>query len=482
MVLRPTVVAPAPMGGKPVKVRRKPFLFSIRSSKTFLFWTAAIGLFTSTFVHSILFPLSPFIVHRVMHPEDAESYHKASSLSMGTESTSQETGVLVACYAVGLLMGSPLFGWLGDKIKQRRLPMLLGILASMMANFLFMFSTTYWMLLAARYLQGIANACVWTMSLCLVADNWPTSELGFQMGRLVGFYPLGLVVGLPVGGVLYSKLGPQAPFVASSIIGGVDFFMRLFVVEPGHCPAEWLSTPKDEEEAKSDHHSDTTVVLDTQGSHQNVTAWQLLKHPRLIVSLLLTVMVAIFMSAFEPTLTMRFATEWDFDAAECGLILIAFMVPMVVASAGFGWLCDRYGCKIVGLASLVAIAPMGVVMGLPDHRVSYWLFLPILATVGVLTAGCQAPVFPEIAKVVEQANQYRTSEKDGLAKSYALFNAAYGTGMCLGPILAGFIYGSIGFFWLCCILSAMPFICIPLVYLYTGGSRNLIVMQGSAVK
>lgn len=75
-------------------------------------------------------------------------------------------------------MGSPIFGWLGDKIKQRRLPMLLGTGASMAANILFMLSVTYPMLLIARFLQGVSNACVWTMCLCLIADNWPREELG----------------------------------------------------------------------------------------------------------------------------------------------------------------------------------------------------------------------------------------------------------------------------------------------------------------
>jgi predicted MFS family arabinose efflux permease len=100
---------------------------------------------------------------------------------------------------------------LGDKIKQRRIPMLLGILASMSANYVFMFATAYWMLLLARFLQGVSNACVWTMSLCLIADNWPMEELGCQMGKLVGFYPLGLVVGLPTGGNVEKKLSHTHP-------------------------------------------------------------------------------------------------------------------------------------------------------------------------------------------------------------------------------------------------------------------------------
>ncbi|KAL1933491.1 hypothetical protein VTP01DRAFT_7581 [Rhizomucor pusillus] len=191
---------------KIISSESRPIFLSIRASDQFIFATAAIGLFTSTFVHSILFPLSPFIISRINHDnnENVSSTMEATASSpFGGKSsveTSRETGILVALYAVGLLVGSPLFGWLGDKIRQRRIPMLLGISASIAANIMFMFAIAYWMLLLARFLQGVANACVWTMSLCLIADNWPESRLGLQMGKLMGFYPLGLVTGLPVGG------------------------------------------------------------------------------------------------------------------------------------------------------------------------------------------------------------------------------------------------------------------------------------------
>ncbi|CAO3583239.1 unnamed protein product [Absidia cylindrospora] len=501
MVLRPTV-APAPITDQPKKSIRRPFLLKFRSCKSFIFWTAAVGLFTSTFVHSILFPLSPFIVNRIKHNDsNDDSYHNATALASDSEATSRETGILVALYAVGLL---------GDRIKQRRVPMLLGILASMSANYVFMFANAYWMLLLARFLQGVSNACVWTMSLCLIADNWPIDELGLQMGKLVGFYPLGLVVGLPTGGILYSNLGYQSPFIASSMLCGLDFFMRLIIIEPCHSPPEWFvsqdkesqqpieekkSTPANLQDIEpshqhhrhhrnqyplSDGQSDATVVIDVSTSPDDspalrVTTLQLLKHPRLIVSLLLTIITATVMSAFEPTLSMRFAAEWNFDAADCGLILIAFMVPSVISSGICGYICDRYGGKIVAMVALVLTVPAGVLMGIPTNQSSFWVYIPILAFCGMTMAGCQAPVFPEIARVVELENKSKKNDKDGLAKSYALFNAAYGTGMCVGPIIAGFLYTSVGFFWLCCILSACFIVCIPFVYLYTGGTRDFII-------
>ena len=46
--------------------------------------------------------------------------------------------------------------------------------------------------------------------------------------------------------------------------------------------------------------------------------------------------------------------------------------------------------------------------------------------------------------------------------------------MCVGPILAGFLYGTIGFFWLCAVLAFMFVFCMPFAYFYTGKSRKFI--------
>ncbi|KAI8142460.1 major facilitator superfamily domain-containing protein [Fennellomyces sp. T-0311] len=484
------------------KTRKQPILLNVRSSDHFIFATAAIGLFTSTFVHSILFPLSPFIIDRINHRNDDPSQHLDTNAPFSSASeteTSRDTGILVALYAVGLLVGSPIFGWLGDKIKQRRIPMLMGISASIAANLIFMFAIAYWMLLLARFLQGVSNACVWTMSLCLIADNWPENQLGFQMGKIFGFYPLGIMMGLPIG-VLYAKLGYQAPFIASMVLCGIDFFMRVVIIERCHLPKEWFAKPEDVEQGKSSrpvvgsisHHrlpeistthtnissscsfNDEVPTGDGNQTKHKVTLKQLLMRPRLLVSLNLTVVVATVMSCFETVLTMRLATEWHFDEAACGLILLAFMLPSIASGAISGWFCDKYGTKIVVLISLIVVTPMCFAISIPNKNTPFWPLIIILAIGGAAMAGCQSTVFPEIANVVSNENK-SSSEKDGLATSYALFNAAYGTGMCLGPILAGFMYASVGFFWLCATLAIMFIICIPFGYFYTGEGRRLIV-------
>lgn len=192
---------------------------------------------------------------------------------------------------------------------------------------------------------------------------------------------------------------------------------------------------------------------------------------------------------------MHLAKEWGFDETACSLILIAYMLPSIASSAFSGWLCDKYGPKIVVMVSLVLVTPVCIAIGIPNHQTSFWPLAVMLAMGGATMAGCQSPVFPEIASVVAHENR-STSERAGLATSYALFNAAYGTGelileverltwmslltliivmtvgMCFGPILAGFLYGSVGFFWLCFALAMMFVVIFPFAYIYVGDRRS----------
>lgn len=126
---------------------------------------------------------------------------------------------------------------------------------------------------------------------------------------------------------------------------------------------------------------------------------------------------------------MQLASEWKFDEAAIGLILIAYMLPAIASGAVSGWLCDRYGTKIVALVSLTLVTPACVAIGIPNRNTPFWPLVLLLAVGGMTMAGCQSPIFPEIASVVARENErHKGKKRDGLATSYALFNAAYGAG------------------------------------------------------
>lgn len=143
-------------------------------------------------------PFAIDAIHKGKSPSSAvDPYHSEIANS---DSVSQDTGILLALFAAGLLLGSPLLGYLGnlekkkkfkrqyfnkkykaDRMNNRQLPMVVGISGLLGATLLFLFATKFWELLLARFLQGFSDACVWTLGMCLVADSFPIEELGTQV-------------------------------------------------------------------------------------------------------------------------------------------------------------------------------------------------------------------------------------------------------------------------------------------------------------
>lgn len=108
--------------------------------------------------------------------------------------------VSLSFYLSGLLLGSLMFGWFGCQIRQRKYLLLIGTCASILAGGAFMVSIEYWMLFPANFLQGISNASIWLMCTALIADIWPHSKWGSMIGFILSTYPLGMSLGLTLGG------------------------------------------------------------------------------------------------------------------------------------------------------------------------------------------------------------------------------------------------------------------------------------------
>lgn len=102
--------------------------------------------------------------------------------------------------------------------------------------------------------------------------------------------------------MLYSELGHEAPFIASMILSAIDILMRLVIIERSSAPKEWFE--QDLQTEKKQCNKTVNDDLQINPNPTRVTWTQLLKQPRLIVSLALTAIVATVMSAFEVMLTL----------------------------------------------------------------------------------------------------------------------------------------------------------------------------------
>src|SRR5947208_9908173 len=80
--------------------------------------------------------------------------------------------VLFACYAIAMLVATPLAGVVVDRIGHR-VPMIAGLLALAASTVLFAAVQVFPVLMLARVLQGVSAAVAWTAGLALILTVFP---------------------------------------------------------------------------------------------------------------------------------------------------------------------------------------------------------------------------------------------------------------------------------------------------------------------
>lgn len=129
------------------------------------------------------------------------------------------------------LLCCPLFGYLVDVSRTRQLPYLLGLILLAASMAMLSLAHTVWLFVAARMLQGTATAMVVVAGMALVTDSVPFEKLGQMIGYLGSAVTLGFMLGPLLGGLVFNVAGYNALFAMAFAVVGVDFVMRVAVVE-----------------------------------------------------------------------------------------------------------------------------------------------------------------------------------------------------------------------------------------------------------
>ncbi|KAG2235098.1 hypothetical protein INT48_002439 [Thamnidium elegans] len=428
------------------KSGRKPIFLKPRSSSTYVLVTVSIAMLVNMLAYSLIVPIVPFIVDALNRglPVDSGGNPYDSHVQDDAE-TSKKTGIMLAFFAVGLLIGSPIFGYMGDRIKKRKIPMLMGIGGMIISTLLFLFIDKYYQFLIARALQGFADASVWTLGMAMVADAYPIEELGSKMSKVLLSYSIGLVAGAPIGGGLYQHFGYKAPFIFVIVLAGVDFILRLLMVEKSDCLPEWLENKEIEMPAKDETiiNEEVTIGQDNETStistsnaelpvKNRVSTWTLISQPRLIAAALLAFANGII---YNPTLTVKLSKEFGLNASQIGLVFLAQMIPTFVSTPLSGWIHDRYGPKIVCITTMPLCALFMILMGTQnqDSPGGVAPLIVLFALQGFTAFAFLTPALPEIAHVA-QIEGGKVGDS-GTGRSFSIFNMAFGVGALIGPLL-----------------------------------------------
>ncbi|KAK3832578.1 MAG: major facilitator superfamily domain-containing protein [Linnemannia elongata] len=420
-------------------VGKKPFLYGLRTHKHYITLTILLALFTDMVSYGIIIPIMPSIIEH-----------------MGGDST--KTGVLVAVYAAGIMSASPIFGMISDKMASRRLPMMIGLTGLLTSTIIFMFAKVYWLLIIARFFQGVSGGAVWTLGLALMTDSFPASEMGIQMGKSLIGHTMGMLGGPPIGGLLHDAYGERAPF----------YFCIAFILMVMTALGCLIEVRADEALELREFDAELRERARAKGIEYKVplktSLWQIITTKRMIAAVTVTTLEAFDLSSLEPTLPFYLRDRFGMSEGQIGLVFIAFTMPTIVSPLA-GWVSDRYGAKILCCTAVIICACFMLVLSIENKPL--WGIVLNLVGIGLATSSFIAPILGEISAVVR-----RTGDSAAYARAFAIFNMAFSFGMLIGPIIAGYIYQHHGFKWNCITTACILFFFVPIMIMWMGDRKQ----------
>jgi MFS family permease len=121
-----------------------------------------------------------------------------------------QAGILSAAYAAGTLAASLPAGFVASRFGPRR-TVILGLCALGFVSLLFGFLKSALPLDAARFVQGIAGALIWSGALTWLINSYPEEKRGSVIGTALGTAVAGSLLG-PVLGALAASIGTEIVF------------------------------------------------------------------------------------------------------------------------------------------------------------------------------------------------------------------------------------------------------------------------------
>jgi MFS family permease len=328
-----------------------------------------------------------------------------------------EAGILSASYAAGTLLGSLPAGFVASRIGPRRTT-IFGLLLLGLSSLVFGFAEDIVLLDAARFIQGIAGALIWSGALTWLITTAPEERRGSIIGIALGTAVAGALLG-PALGAAAGEVGTEPVFSSVLLITVLLSFAASRLPE--------LRTP-------------------TTQSWREVMA-TLVSRP-VLESAVFVAVPSVMFGAIEVLVPLRIDELGGGHALIAGGFIVGAALEAVLAPLS-GRISDRVGHRlpyVIGL-SICAVAMVAIaVVATLGEMIGALIFTSLGAGL------CFAPALTLISDVAEASNLHQ-----GFAAG--LSNMAWASGQVIGGIGGGVVASLTG--------NALPSLAIALLLLAT---------------
>lgn len=245
--------------------------------------------------------------------------------------TPQQVGIVMGCFAIGLLLSRTWLGQLADQ-KSRKIVVLIGTVVGGIAPLGYLFVQSIYPLMAIRAFHGISIAAFTTGYSALVVDISPVKQRGELIGYMSLAVPIGMAIGPALGGYLQASVGYTPLFLVSASLGFLGFILASRITQDSR---QTISSQQLEDE----------VTL-----FQSRKFWEIFIAPSFLVLTLIMLLVGLLFGTLASFLPL-FIREIDLDL-NAGLFYTAAAIASFSVRIFVGRASDRYGRGLFITASL----------------------------------------------------------------------------------------------------------------------------------
>jgi MFS transporter, DHA1 family, solute carrier family 18 (vesicular amine transporter), member 1/2 len=377
--------------------------------------TGALPTHSRLMVGVIAFSLFiDFLLYGIFFPLAAHSPAKLQN--------EEQFALLYGAYAVSVLLVTPVFGYLGDRIGGR-VAMLYGLALAACAILLFGAASNFFVLLLARLFQGAASAAFWTSGLALIATHYSEKRVE-MLGYAFAAGTLGSVLGPIVGGLLFHAGGYKLPYLVTGILVAIDAPLIVFLL-----PAKGI----------------------TQGETLGIRG--LLLNKSVAVAGLAVALAAFSVGVVEPLLPVRLA-RYGTTSMAIGFIFTISTLVYGLSAPIVGRVSERLPIQKVIVLGTIAMAATLPLLAVFKGTV---LVCIALSLVNISFAFMLNPASAELGNAVDRAGMSCYSA------AYGVYNICYSIGMLATAGLASTAARRLGFWGVMLCASAILLLSIPVL-------------------
>lgn len=348
--------------------------------------------------------------------------------------TSQQIGIVMGAFAIGLLLSRAWLGNLADN-RSRKIVLLIGMAVVAIAPLGYLFVHSIPLLIAIRAFHGISIAAFGTAYSALVVDLSPTHNRGELVGYMSLVNPIGVAIGPAIGGLLQASAGYIPLFVLSAALGFIGLLSAMQVREPQRPP-------------------------DLSGSDSNTPRnlfWRLFLSPRIRIPALVMLLIGLVfgtLSTFVPLYIAEAQVDLNAGWFYTSAAIASFGIRLITGRAS-----DRYGR---GLFISISLAFYSLSMLLLWTAYS----APVFLIAGLMEGAGAGTLIPMMVALM--ADRSQPQER---ARILALCISGFDIGMAIAGPIFGSVAEQVGYrslFGFCAILAFAG-----LLIFVTQSSKNL---------